>query len=25
MGAKRIIAKPFARETLLSAVRDLTA
>jgi DNA-binding response OmpR family regulator len=25
MGAKRIIAKPFARETLLSAVRELTA
>lgn len=25
MGAKRIIAKPFARDTLLSAVRDLTA
>lgn len=24
MGAKRIIAKPFARETLLSAVRELT-
>jgi two-component system cell cycle sensor histidine kinase/response regulator CckA len=24
MGAKRIIAKPFARETLLAAVRDLT-
>ena len=25
IGAERIIAKPFARETLLSAVRDLTA